>query len=369
MPRSVAFWLTVLAFSLLVAAKADRVTGFTRLLHFGEPWATRRLPAAQALPVAVTAGSTGYDGQFYAQIALSPALRDPALDTALDAPAYRSRRILGPFLAHCAGVGSPWLVLNAFALLNVACWFALARWLWDEIADASAVGIARWLACVLSLGVLDSVRQSLVDLPALLLLLLAVRLHRAGRPGASATALALGNLTKETNLLASLALLGWPRPGRRQILAIAASALPLALWAAYVAHRFPNAPVTTGSGNFTWPLLAAVAQFTASARELIGGQLDSRHLFTLLAIPGLALQTVALWRHRVPTDPWWRIGAAYSVLMLFLGPWVWSGYWAACRAALPLTIAFNLRLPSGRGFWPLLIFGNLTALHGVWRFL
>ena len=72
---------------------------------------------------------------------------------------------------------------------------------------------------------------------------------------------------------------------------------------------------------------------------------------------------------RAINHPWWRIGAAYSILLLFLSYWVWSGYWAACRAVLPMTIAFNLLLPPNRFFWPLWILGNLTLLHGVWRFL
>jgi hypothetical protein len=368
MPRSAVFWLTLLLFVALLASKFDRVSGFTSLLHFGEPWATRRLPVAQALPIAVKPSSTGYDGQFYAQIALSPSLRDPSLSGSLDAPAYRSRRILMPFLAHCAGFGRPWLILNTFALLNVACWFAFAWLLWREISDSST-GYARWLACVLALGVLDSVRQSLVDLPALFLLLVAVRESRADRPRRTAVALALGNLTKETTLLASVALLSWPRPSPTRLLALLASAMPFALWAVYVALRFPGTPITTGFGNFTWPLVGAAGQLATSFRELLSGNLDSRHLFTPLAIVGMAIQVVFLWRFRAFANPWWRIGAAYSLLLLFLGPWVWSGYWAACRAALPLTLAFNLLLPAGRFFWPLLILGNLTVLHGVWRFL
>lgn len=371
MLRSVVFWLTILFFALLVAAKFDRVSGFTSLLHSGEPWATRRVPAAQSLPLAVTPSSTGYDGQFYAQIALSPSLREPALDTALDAPAYRARRILGPLLAHCAGFGRPWPVLNAFALLNVACWLGFAWLLWREIDDSSAAGTARWLACALSLGVLDSVRQSLVDLPALLLLLIAVRQSRRDTaPVSATTALALANLTKETSLLASLALLGWPcRDRRRPLFALAACAVPLAIWVIYVAQRFPTTPITSGSGNFTWPILGAAVQLAVSVREVAVGNLDSRHTFAILGILGLGLQAGVLWRHRSPGNPWWRIGAAYSVLLLFLGPWVWSGYWAACRAVLPLTIAFNLLIAPGRTFWPLLILGNLTALHAVWRFL
>lgn len=369
MPRSAAFWLTLTTFLLLVALKFDRSSGFTALLRFGEPWAGRRVAAAQNLPVAIAPNSSGYDGQFYAQLSLDPSLRMADLSTALDAPAYRARRILGPAIASLAGLGRPWWVLNAYALLNVGCWLIFAWLLWQEIADPGVVGVARWIASVLSLGVLDSVRQSLVDLPALLLLLLAVRQFRGGRSRTTTLALALGNLTKEVNLLATLSLLDWPRPSRRHLSLLGLAALPILAWSAYVAYRFPETSLTSGSGNFTWPFFGAGAQLALSLRECAAGNLESRHVFGLIGLLGLAIQTGGLWHWRTPANPWWRIGFAYSLLLLFLGPWVWSGYWAAFRAVLPLTLAFNLLLPVGRGFWPLLILGNLTALHGVWRFL
>ncbi|MBI2515760.1 MAG: hypothetical protein HYV95_02485 [Opitutae bacterium] len=116
--------------------------------------------------------------------------------------------------------------------------------------------------------------------------------------------------------------------------------------------------------------MGAFLQSLFSTREiLLRGNFAGHLTFASLAITGLALQAATLWRHRQPASAWWRIGAAYSLLLLFLGPWVWSGYWAACRAVLPLTIAFNLLLPAGRAFWPLWILGNLTTLHAVWRFL
>jgi hypothetical protein len=104
-------------------------------------------------------------------------------------------------------------------------------------------------------------------------------------------------------------------------------------------------------------------------QELLLGNLDSRYSFSLIAIAGLTTQAWVLWRNPLPQSPWWRIGTAYSLLLIFLSPWVWSGYWAACRAVLPMTIAFNLLLPVTRAFWPLWFLGNLTMLHAVWRFL
>lgn len=362
-------WLACVIFSLLVAAKFDLSTGFISLLRFGERWQEQRLPAVTAIAPATVANSAGYDGQFYAQLALDPTLRDPLLERALDAPSYRARRILAPALAHIAGLGRPFWILQAYSLLNVICWFALGRLLWRQLNPVDARAAARWLACMFSMGVLESVRQSLVDLPALLCLLLAVRAHERSLPRASVW-LALGHLTKETNLLGTLALGAHRSRWRaRSVGWLALTLVPLALWLGYVHTRFPGAASQSGAGNFTWPFLGMLNQMVQSGREVWQSHHDSRHLMTLVAIPSLLLQLGVLCLHRRPDEAWWRIGVSYGVLLLFLGSWVWSGYWAAMRAVLPMTIAFNLLLPASRAFWPLWLAGNLTALHAIWRFL
>ena len=64
------------------------------------------------------------------------------------------------------------------------------------------------------------------------------------------------------------------------------------------------------------------------------------------------------------------MGAAYSILMIFLGGAVWEGYpGAASRVLLPMTLAFNVLVPRGRLWLPLLLMGNLTvfALSDVLR--
>ena len=71
MPKS-APWIAVgLVLLALVAAKFDARTGFTALIRFGAEWESRRME--QLAPVAVaTLPGPGYDGQFYAQLALDP---------------------------------------------------------------------------------------------------------------------------------------------------------------------------------------------------------------------------------------------------------------------------------------------------------
>lgn len=369
MPRT-AIWLAVVLFVGLVAAKFSPKAGFTSLIRFGETWQDRRPPQLATLPLATASDSSGYDGQFYAQIALDPLLRDPHLATALDAPAYRARRILAPATAAAIGLGNSWWTLQIYALLNVACWLGLAWLLHREIGSTDWIAFARWFGCLFSMGVLESARQSLVDLPALLLLVSAVRSTQQTRDRRTTLWLSLGNLTKESNVLASIALLLSPRPNLTRFARILGlSVLPLFIWAIYVAYRFQSAPGSSGAGNFTWPFLGAVQQAIHSAQEVFSGNFDSRHTFALVALAGFIVQVTVLWRNRQPASAWWRIGAAYSLLLLFLGQWVWSGYWAACRAVLPMTVAFNLLLPPGRGFWPLWAIGNLTLIHAIWRFL
>ncbi len=368
------YWIASLLFLAMVLAKFSSQTGFTSLIRFGDTWQHHRHRAVRNLPLATAPGSNGYDGQFYAQIALDPLLRDPGLAEILDTPAYRARRILIPALAAVLGLGNPWWTLQAYALFNVACWFALGWLLHRNAGDGNGwTAFARWSGCMFSMGVLDSVRQSLVDLPALLLLALAINAQMQSRLGRTTLWLALANLTKETSLLGALALhadkslthIRW----RRASVSLALATVPFLVWSVYVGRRFPHSSGGTGLGNLDWPLLGLLTQFKYSLREILSGNFDGRYSFALLAMLGLFTQLGVLWRTPQFQSPWWRVGAAYSLLLFFLSFWVWSGYWAVCRAVLPMTVAFNLLLPANRFFWPLWVGGNLTLLHAVWRFL
>jgi len=371
--RHRAFLILSLVFAGLVLAKFSPSTGMTSLIRFGESWQDRRLSVLNDLPLATFPGSNGYDGQFYAQLAIDPLLRDPHLAQVIDAPSYRARRILLPATAALLGLGNPWWTLQAYALLNVICWFILGWLLHKHLGTTSWMSIAQWVGCMFGIGVLDSVRQSLVDLPALLLLTIAVCAWSQARPSRATIWLTLGNLTKETDLLGTLALMAHELTikGRRlsAILRLTISATPLAFWSLYVHQRLPGTGSAEGFGNFAWPMFGVYTHVQLCLSAILDGNWDSRYAFGLISVLSLATQVIVLWRRPEFASAWWRIGAAYSLLLLLLGPWVWSGYWAACRAVLPMTVAFNLLIPHNRSFWPLWAMGNLTLLHGVWRFL
>lgn len=373
MTRHTAYGLAVVLFTTFVLLKFSPQSGLSALIRFGETWSDRRHSSLQSLPLATVPASNGYDGQFYAQIALDPLLRDAELAQVIDAPAYRARRILFPALAALIGLGSPWWTIQAYASLNILCWLLFAWRVYRHINGSDWIAYARWFGCVFSMGVLESVKQSLVDLPALLLLLLAVEAHAQANFRSCTGWLTLGNLTKETSLMSCLALLcdysTGKLPWRRILVSLGVCALPLAAWSLYVRQQFPPSVTVSSLGNFTWPLVGLIAHFKDCCAAVLAGDLDARYSMGLLAILGFIIQTFVLWRSPQPRAAWWRIGAVYSLLLVFLGPWVWSGYWAACRALLPMTVAFNLLLPAQRNFWPLWALGNVTMLHAIWRFL
>jgi len=74
----VVYLVTCLGFFGLIAHKFDSQTGLTALLGFGESWEAARVEALgeEAPDYFVKADSGGYDGQFYALIALDPTLQD-----------------------------------------------------------------------------------------------------------------------------------------------------------------------------------------------------------------------------------------------------------------------------------------------------
>lgn len=364
--------LVAVAFVLaMVAARWDSVTGFTSLLRFGENYAARQIPAIDDLPLALKPAS-GYDGQFYGMMAVTPNTGDPALLAALDNPGYRLRRILLPGLAHVLGAGDAWRTLHIYAAVNVVAWLACAWLLWRILEPQTWRETAAWAGCVLGLGVLDSVRMALTDLPALVLTLAAVQLARQARPRSAAALLAVTALARETAILSVAALdsrswtdrASWVGHLRRGFLV----ALPVAAWTIWLFGRVPSAD-PLGRANFDWPGAAIVEHGVRWISALAAGDFDSRHTFGLLAIVSFAWQSISLLRQGRSDSPWVRMALPFALLFWILGDAVWHGYWAVARACVPMTIAYNLTLPLDRSWswrWAL---GNLCMFHGIWRFL
>ncbi len=291
--------------------------GFTVLI--GIAAGPNKLPALAALPHAET--SSPYDGQFYAQLALEPLLRDPAIDRALDQPPYRARRILFSWTAWLAGMGRPAWIVQAYALQNVAAWLLLAWTLTRWIPPTSGRLFALWIGCMFSPGLLWSVRFSLLDGPSLLLLASAAIAAERRRTWAVGTILGIAALGRETNLLGA-SLFRLPRSradGLRLGLATALALLPLLVWQDYLWSIYRTTSLA-GSGQLTLPIVAYAGAWKDTFVLVGDPALRWLGFRTFMVVAALTAQIIFVAVHREHTNPWWRLAAAFALLTLVVGP-------------------------------------------------
>lgn len=358
------------AFARQIARFGDRHTGYSSLILFGDHFAPQRLRQLADVPLYTYARQVGYDGQFYAQIAVAGNPFDRDLLHALDAPAYRERRILLPLLVHAIGLGRPRLIIQAFALTNLFCLALLAallaRW-WFPPTDLD--NLIRWAGVLFGAGLVVSATRSLTDGPALLLIAIGARQLERGRTWAAAVVLGLAGLVRETSVLCAAAF--WPgataAPAepiwvarRRALLAMLVCVGPIALWTAILFGHYGR---IGGLRNVAPPFFALASK----ARELTDGWwargFDRVIRDELLVAVALAIQIGFLIVRPQPKQPWWRIGASFALFAAFLGWPVWEGFpSAAARALLPVSLAFNRLVPRTRRGLLLLAVGNLGIL-------
>ena len=360
----IAGWLTVAVFLALIARFWHPVFGFTAFLQLDATNDDVKLAAFRELPVYVYRDTGGYDGLYYAQIALDPTLRDPALPAAMDNFSYRARRILPPALAWMLGGGRPPWVIAAYSLVNVAAWLVLAALLWRTIDVRDGRGWIAWSGVLFSAGALCSVRLALTDLAAATLVTASLLAAEAERKRTALGCLAGAALARETSLLAVAGLTKSPWFSFKNAARIVLAALPLALWLGYV--RWRAGPADPGWGNLTWPIAGFIEKWRDVARAI--AQLDDPWLAwtSALAMLGLTVQAGYLAFCPQPAERWWRVGFVYVVLMLCLGTAVWEGHpGAALRVLLPLTLAFNVVAHRRRAALVWLIVGNLGVGAGL----
>ena len=368
----VACVVSVVIFLWAVGEFYSPVTGFTSLISIGDVLRDREVSALRGVPHYVYEESAGYDGAYYVQLALSPALNNPELAKAIDNLPYRARRILFCWTAWALGLGQPEWVVQAHALLNVLAWLALAGVLLRWFPPANWENFLRWFGVMFSSGVCMSVRNSLVDAPSLLLVALAVAWLERGRRAPGVALLALAGLGKETSLLAvtGFATGKWrvPRTWLRLAGTAALVVLPLLAWIGYVRWKVGPAD-DTGFGNFTVPLSGLAEKWGDSLGDLLSHPYSPTAITTLATVVALTAQFAFFLLRWRPGEPWWRIGATYALLLVFLATPVWEGFpGAATRVLLPMMLAFNITVPRGRRWLPLLLAGNLTVLAAYKEF-
>jgi hypothetical protein len=340
--------------------------GFTYLIQFSALEHNRYVPEVKAVNHYETPDSSGYDAQWYAQIALHPRLGDPVLRRAVDSLPYRARRILFLWADWALGGGDPARVMNLYAVQNIVCWLFLALLLLRWFPPVSWGNVFRWAATLFSFGLIFSVRGALLDGPSLLLVAVGMAFIESERLWIGALIMGIAGLGKDTSILCGAALRpadpSNPRTWAPWIARGALLLVPLAAWMLYLRLSLGHGD-DIGARNFAWPF----AGLMNKVQDTVSSAVAERHYpfptitrYDGVVLVGLLAQFFFFafrirWR-----DPWWRVGAAYAILMMFLGDAVWENYpSAAARVLLPMTLAFNVCVPR-RGLWPiLLIAGNL----------
>lgn len=370
-PVRAACFASVVVFLWCVAQFYRPDTGFSSLISIGDEFASTQVKTLQQMPHYVYESSPGYDGAYYLQLALNPTLENPELHKAIDNLPYRSRRILFSWLAWVLGLGHPAWIMQVFALLNVAAWLGLAWVLLRWFPPTSWENFLRWFAMMFSHGVCMSVRHSLVDAPALLLVALAMRWLEDGHRKAGGVTLALAGLGRETSLLATSGVDFEPRAPRtwgRTALTVVLIALPLLVWLLCLRLKFGPAE-DPGMGNFTWPFADFWEKIRIAWSAAVGRDSYALAWATFGVVVALAAQWLFFATRWQPGDRWWRIGAVFALMMVFLSQPVWEGYpGASTRVLLPMTLAFNVLMPRGIRWLPWLLVGNLTVAASVFEF-
>jgi hypothetical protein len=355
--------------------------GITKLIVIGHEFDERGLSTFQATPKYIGPSDRwGFDGQFYAEIALDPLLRDPQLSIALDNPPYRSRRILMSWLAWLGGLGKPFWVLNVYAALNLVFWIGFVVMLAVLFRPYGWVGLAGFAAMLMTCGIIESMRVSLTDFPGFVLMTLAMMIGGVGGTGV----LALAVLTREPNILGLVGLWDYRPPWlptfKRNLLFALIAGVPMALWFAYVISRFPLKESIDG-GNLDWPLRGIMAKLGEFSVHAVNGDIrwgawysefyTSEVFHALLTIISTLTQCIYLLTHREWNNRIWRVGAAFVPFFLCISFLPWESHFTITRHALPITLAFNLVLATrAHRTWPIWFFlGNCFVPYGIHLFV
>lgn len=332
--------------------------GFTDLIYFGEQFSDNAISTLQETPHKIKEG-LGYDGQFYAQIALDPLLLNEELPYAIDLISYRSRRIFLPILSFILGLGIPFLILNIYALINLFYYYILLLGIIKFLKPSTLKDFLILLPIFYGTGTFYSYRMSLPDLPSTVFIFWGVFSQNP-------IYYSFAFLTKETSLINILGIVDTNQSLRSNIIRIISVSLPLLIWLLYIIFRFSFSD-SLGSGNFSIPGYAIINQIFNLLGILINS-FNFESLTFLLALISISFQALYFLIYFDVKNPYWRVGIASTVLFLFLGESVLMQDIAFCRAVLPLTFSFNFLLKDkDKDFFFWLIAGNIGLFGGILR--
>ena len=277
------------------------------------------------LPDAYVFDGNGFDGMVYYVIARQP-LDVRASSRSLDVPTYRLRRILFPLAAKAMVPGGGVGLVYAFGFLSLAG-IAIGGWWLGRFPGAPP-----WLpiAMVFNPGTICALYTSISDVLAAGLTVACFGLAFRRRFGLAILVLALAGLTRETSLVAVIALALWPGiewPQRLRNLIL--PGLPVVAWSLYVSLTLDQSMFGQPlGGTFTAPFAGWVRARTPLSELPLAAFL----LLVMVAAVGLA------WRKSVPVAAYLVVTIAMFVCSTPIIANQWLGYSRVTTAALPLAL-------------------------------
>ena len=179
----------------------------------------------------------------------------------------------------------------------------------------------RWAATLFCSGLCLSVRSALPDGPSLLLIAGGVALVEMERPWLGAVVLGVAGLGNETNILAGASLAQFRENSWKERTAVAARGLfvllPLLIWLGCLWHWLGNGS-SVGQRNFELPLAGYFGKWKEIHTQFRRGDPSVVAKGSLAMMVALTVQFLFFAFRPRWKETWWRVGAAYSVLMLFL---------------------------------------------------
>ena len=287
-----------------------------------------------ALADAPRYGASGYDGQFYSALATDPLMLRPTTSQWIDSPRYRGLHLAVPLTAWLLGVTQPGPAIRAYQLL---CWalalaaiYLAADWLREH-------GRSPWWALLLvpNAGIATSIMRTTPDGAAMALILAALWSYRRGRVGLALAAVVAATLTRETALLAGVALAYAEWSSGRSRRAVRFVAIPGAALVATMLWRLlggARGPVMGGSYDvpFLWVLKKVDQMLAANIR------ITSVELWGFLALIAAMAALAAFGRTET------RFSTEEALFLLFMvASWalsftVYVDVYGYTRALLPL---------------------------------
>jgi len=291
-------------------------------------------PTAVPRNLRVIPNSDGYDGEFYYRLALDPFTAKPEeWGIVIDAPSYRQQRILYPLLVWALSLGgNPALVPLMMLLVNYVS-MCLIAWL-AAVYVRSMGQHALWaLAVVLYPGLLLSVSRNLLEPLQICLLLAALVLARRGGRTGAALVLCAAVFTRETALLAAVALLAANlyRSRRSNWYVFLLPIALYGLWMLFLQHHWGEYGFRQGlNAILRWPGQWLVEFMAVGVRleDLLTGVWFTELCFMVIFTVGVALSL----RSSVATTGVKWAWLLYAALAAFLPNPVAGADWGFMRA-------------------------------------